>query len=70
MSGPDLQHPAEGGDARQQVAAPLHELRPHRDGGDGLLHGEVSGLWQDSARKTQETQGEIQKIQTIVGEKI
>ena len=33
-----LQQPVPRGGGGQQVAAPLHELRPHRDGRDGLLH--------------------------------
>ena len=40
----NLQHALPGGGVRGRVRGPgqhasLHELRPHRDGGDGLLHG-------------------------------
>ena len=42
-----LQHPVPGGGDRGRVRGPgqhaaLHELRPHRDGRDGLLHGSVA----------------------------
>ena len=41
-----VQQSAEGGESRQQEPAPLHELRPHRDGWDGLLLGALSRLRQ------------------------
>ena len=45
-----VQQSAEGGESRQQEPAPLHELRPHRDGWDGLLLGALSRLRQVGGR--------------------